>query len=112
MQRDMIAFEGDECDILVRQIRAIGEMTRLRLLTILAEHEGQFHVEQLAEQFGMAQPTISHHLGKLLDAQLIEAHRHGLYMYYHVRWPVLYHFFESIERLFGVKAVLQSTRGN
>ncbi|MGM3146267.1 ArsR/SmtB family transcription factor, partial [Bacillus cereus group sp. BC20] len=52
--------------------KALGDPTRLRLLSIVGNSEGQEAcVCDLTEPVGLSQPTVSHHLKLLLDAGFI-----------------------------------------
>ncbi len=39
---------------------------------------------ELVPLFDIAQPTLSHHLKKLRDAEIVDSERHGLWAYYYV----------------------------
>jgi ArsR family transcriptional regulator, arsenate/arsenite/antimonite-responsive transcriptional repressor len=60
---------------LARQLWAIGDEVRMRLLRLLPSSEDCDHgnnVSRLAEQLGLAQPTVSHHLRVLRQAGLVK----------------------------------------
>ena len=60
---------------LARQLWAIGDIVRLRILDLLppsADCQDANNVSALAEQLGLTQPTISHHLLVLRQAGLVE----------------------------------------
>jgi len=62
-------------DELARQLWAIGDITRLRILRLLPDSDNCEHgnnVSQLAEQLGLSQPTISHHLRVLRQAGIVQ----------------------------------------
>lgn len=62
-------------DELARQLWAIGDITRLRILRLLPDSANCEHgnnVSQLAEQLGLSQPTISHHLRVLRQAGIVQ----------------------------------------
>lgn len=67
-----------------RLLKAIADPTRLRILAILSEHEGDVCVYEMVEQFQLSQPTISHHLRILRDAQIVDLRKKGLYAYYYL----------------------------
>ena len=53
-------------------LKAIADPTRLRLLSMVAAHEGgEACVCDLTEPLGLTQPTVSHHLKVLVDAGLL-----------------------------------------
>lgn len=64
----------DNNDELAKQLWALGDPVRLRILQFLpytpnCEHHN--NVSQLAEKLGLSQPTISHHLRILRQAGLV-----------------------------------------
>jgi ArsR family transcriptional regulator len=65
--------------------KAVGDPTRLRLLTLIAAHEsGEACVCDLTGAFALSGPTISHHLKVLREAGLIAGDRRGTWIYYRV----------------------------
>ncbi len=65
--------------------KALGDPVRLRLLSLIASHEGgEACVCDLAGPFDVSQPTISHHLKVLREAGLIDCERRGTWVYYWV----------------------------
>lgn len=64
-------------------LKALGEPTRLRLVSLIAAHEGaEACVCDLTDPVGLSQPTVSHHLKILVDAGLIEREQRGKWAYY------------------------------
>lgn len=65
--------------------KALGDPARLRLLSLIASHEGgEACVCQLTGVFDLTGPTISHHLKVLREAGLITGERRGTWVYYRV----------------------------
>ncbi|WP_329249835.1 metalloregulator ArsR/SmtB family transcription factor [Actinoallomurus sp. NBC_01490] len=74
------AIEADE---LAPLFKAIGDPVRLRLLSLIACHEGgEACVCDLTSAFDLTAPTISHHLKVLKQAGLIDSERRGTWVYY------------------------------
>jgi DNA-binding transcriptional ArsR family regulator len=67
----------------VRVFRALGDATRQRMLSLL-ERDGEMCVSDLGRNFEMTQPSVSHHLRILRDADLVTAHKRGKEVYYAV----------------------------
>ncbi|MBX9739318.1 MAG: metalloregulator ArsR/SmtB family transcription factor [Beijerinckiaceae bacterium] len=65
---------------LIAALEAAGEITRLRLLALLAEAE--LTVTELVTILGQSQPRISRHLKLLVEAGLIERHREGAWAFF------------------------------
>lgn len=64
-------------------LKALGEPTRLRLVSLIAAHEGaEACVCDLTDPVGLSQPTVSHHLKVLVDAGLIDREQRGKWAYY------------------------------
>jgi ubiquinone/menaquinone biosynthesis C-methylase UbiE/DNA-binding transcriptional ArsR family regulator len=69
-----------ELETMVGVLKAAGEITRLRLLALLAE--GELSVKDLTEILGQSQPRVSRHLKLLADADLIVRHAEGAWAYF------------------------------
>ena len=71
-------------------LKALAEPARLRLLSLVASHEGgEACVCDLNEALDLSQPTVSHHLKVLHDAGLLEREKRGVWVYYRVQDQVL-----------------------
>ena len=71
---------------LSRMFKAMADPVRLRLLSLIASHEGgEACVCDLTGPFDVSQPTISHHLKVLREAGLVGSERRGTWVYYWVR---------------------------
>lgn len=70
---------------LARMFKALGDPVRLRLLSMVASHEGgEACVCDLSAGFELTQPTISHHLKVLRETGLLQCERRGTWVYYWV----------------------------
>jgi ArsR family transcriptional regulator len=69
---------------LVTQLRAAGEITRMRILALLAH--GELSVGELAQVLNQSQPRLSRHLKFLTGAGLVERLPEGAWVFY--RLPV------------------------
>lgn len=68
----------DEAAHYAALFKVLADPARLRLLSQLAEDGcGPISVSELANQSGLSQPTVSHHLKKLTEAGLLHKTRHG-----------------------------------
>jgi ArsR family transcriptional regulator len=64
--------------------KALGDPIRLQLVDVLRKHAGKVCVCELVPLFDISQPTLSHHLGKLRSAGILDSERRGLWAYYYV----------------------------
>ncbi len=70
---------------LASRMKALADPARLQLLSILlASEDGQACTCDLTEPLGLSQPTVTHHLRRLLDAGLVGAERRGVWTFYRV----------------------------
>ncbi len=68
---------------LARTLKAIADPARLRLLSMIAAHEGgEACVCDLTEPLGLSQPTVSHHLKVLVEAGLLTRDKRGVLAYF------------------------------
>jgi ArsR family transcriptional regulator, arsenate/arsenite/antimonite-responsive transcriptional repressor len=65
--------------------KALGDPIRLQLVDVLRKHAGKVCVCELVPLFDISQPTLSHHLGKLRTAGIVDSERRGLWAYYYVK---------------------------
>jgi ArsR family transcriptional regulator, arsenate/arsenite/antimonite-responsive transcriptional repressor len=64
-------------------LKALADPTRLRLVSMVAAHEGgEACVCDLTDPLGLTQPTISHHLKVLVDAGIFSRDQRGRWAYY------------------------------
>lgn len=63
--------------------KALSDITRLRCVTLLAEH-GELCVCELTHALGLPQPKVSHHLAALRKAGVVTGRKEGLWHYYRI----------------------------
>ena len=70
--------------------KAVADPVRLRLLSLIACHDGgESCVCDLLDAFDMTPPSISYHLKILREAGLISSERRGTWVYYRVNPDVM-----------------------
>ena len=69
-------------DKLIRLFKALADEHRQRMLELLKENE--LCVSEICRNFKMQQPSVSHHLGILKRAGLIEGRKEGKEVYYSI----------------------------
>jgi ArsR family transcriptional regulator len=65
-----------------RLFKALSDPHRVRIVNLLSNSDESICVCDLTEPLGLAQPTVSHHLRKLLDAGLVKREQRGTWSYY------------------------------
>lgn len=69
--------------------KTLGDPTRLKIIYLLSE--GPLHVGAVAGKLGLTAPTISHHLSRLKDCNLVYSRREKNTVYNHLNAKVLLH---------------------
>ena len=69
------------------QLKALGEPSRLRIVSAI--RAGPMSVSQIAEALGIEVVTVSHHLGILHHARLVQKERQGRFIVYSLSEGVL-----------------------
>jgi ArsR family transcriptional regulator len=66
--------------------KALGDPARVRILNLLATSEGEpVCVCHLTGPLGLSQPTVSHHMKRLLDAGIVEREQRGKWAYFSLK---------------------------
>jgi ArsR family transcriptional regulator len=79
-----------QADQVAPLLKALADPVRLRLLYLVASHEGgEACVCDLNVDFDLTQPTISHHLKVLHDSGLLDREKRGVWVYYRARTDAL-----------------------
>ncbi|MBC9731819.1 ArsR/SmtB family transcription factor [Nocardioides marmotae] len=77
------ALEAEDAQRLARMFKALGDPTRVRLLSLIAAHpEREACICDLTEPVGLSQPTVSHHMKQLVDAGLVVREQRGRWAFY------------------------------
>jgi ArsR family transcriptional regulator, arsenate/arsenite/antimonite-responsive transcriptional repressor len=94
------ALETTAAEALARVFRALGDPTRVRLLSLIAAHaDGEACVCDLTDPVGLSQPTVSHHLKQLVEAGLITREQRGKWAYYRVEQSAQDSLGDTLRRL-------------
>jgi len=78
-------LEIDDAARTARVLKALGDETRLAIVASLARAGCAQCVCEIEPMFNLSQPTISHHLKVLRDAELVDTERRGTWVYYSLR---------------------------
>ncbi|GAB3148192.1 metalloregulator ArsR/SmtB family transcription factor [Microbacterium neimengense] len=79
------ALSPEEAERTARTFKALGDPTRVRLLSLIAaSDDGEACICDLTEPVGLSQPTVSHHMKLLVDAGLATREQRGRWAYFRV----------------------------
>lgn len=84
---------------LAQIFKALGEPARMAILKLLPDSDDckdVYNVSELAEELGLSQPTVSHHLCVLKNAGLVQCRKMCRDKYYWLDRPVLTAAFEKL----------------
>ncbi|WP_244929029.1 metalloregulator ArsR/SmtB family transcription factor [Nocardioides sp. W7] len=78
-------LEAEEAERLARMFKALGDPTRVRLLSLIAaQPEREACICDLVDPVGLSQPTVSHHMKQLVEAGLVVREQRGRWAFYRV----------------------------
>jgi ArsR family transcriptional regulator, arsenate/arsenite/antimonite-responsive transcriptional repressor len=69
-------------DASVEVLKALADPTRLQMVGVLKRATQPLCICDFTAAFDLSQPTISHHMGKLKDAGLVEVTKSGIWACY------------------------------
>ena len=76
---------ADEAEATADLFKALGDPARVRIVNCLATAEEPVCICELIEPLGLAQPTVSHHMKKLVDAGLVEREQRGKWAFFSLK---------------------------
>jgi ArsR family transcriptional regulator, arsenate/arsenite/antimonite-responsive transcriptional repressor len=77
-----LALSNEEAEATARLFAALGDPHRVKIVNLLATSSEPVCVCKLMQPLGLAQPTVSHHLRKLVEAGLLEREQRGKWAFY------------------------------
>ena len=78
-------LDADQAQGLARMFKALGDPTRVRLLSLIAaQPEREASIGELGGPIGLSQPTVPHHMKQLVDAGLVIREQRGRWAFYRV----------------------------
>jgi ArsR family transcriptional regulator len=75
----------EEAGATAELFKALGDPARVRIVNTLATKGEPVCICDLVEPLGLSQPTVSHHMKKLLDAGLVDREQRGKWAYFSLR---------------------------
>jgi len=77
------ALDSEAASRLAAVLRVLADPGRLRILSLIeSQPTREACVCHLTDALGLSQPTVSHHLRVLYEAQLVDRERRGNWVYY------------------------------
>jgi ArsR family transcriptional regulator len=73
---------ADDAEATAALFKALADPARVRIVSMLARSPEPACVCELTPSLGLSQPTVSHHLKKLVQAGLLEREQRGVWAFY------------------------------
>lgn len=80
----------------IRLFKALADSNRLQIIESLQNGEKCACI--LLEELNIAQPTLSHHMKILIDAELVNYRKEGKWMHYSLREDIKNHIIGNLEK--------------
>lgn len=78
------AISAEDADATASLFKALADPTRVRIVNLLANSSEPVCVCNLTDEFELSQPTMSHHLKKLVSAGLLTREQRGTWAYFSI----------------------------
>jgi ArsR family transcriptional regulator len=76
------ALSNEEAEATARLFAALGDPARVKIVNLLATNREPVCICNLTRPLGLAQPTVSHHMKKLVEAGLLEREQRGKWAFF------------------------------
>jgi ArsR family transcriptional regulator, arsenate/arsenite/antimonite-responsive transcriptional repressor len=93
---------------LSKTLQALADPTRREILRLLSERD--LSAGEIAENFDISLPSISHHLSTLKNAELVTTERNGQSIVYSLNATVVQEFLQQMMDTFSVGANKEKPR--
>jgi ArsR family transcriptional regulator len=91
------SLSEDQAEATARLFKALADPHRVRIVNLLATSPDPVCVCELTRPLGLSQPTVSHHLKKLVQAGLLEREQRGTWAYYSLNHDTLGRLAATVE---------------
>jgi ArsR family transcriptional regulator len=78
-------LDADEAAATAELFKALGDPGRVRIVNLIATSSEPVCACELYEPLGLSQPTVSHHLKRLVEAGLLDREQRGKWAYFTLR---------------------------
>jgi ArsR family transcriptional regulator, arsenate/arsenite/antimonite-responsive transcriptional repressor len=78
-------LSADEAEAAAELFKALSDPARVRIVNLLATSTEAVCICEMIEPIGLSQPTVSHHMKKLLDVGLVDREQRGKWAYFSLR---------------------------
>jgi ArsR family transcriptional regulator len=79
---DEVGLTAEDAEATAALFKALGDPARVRIVNLLARSPEAACVCEITPAVGLSQPTVSHHLKKLVQAGLLQREQRGVWAFY------------------------------
>ena len=79
--------------------KALGDVSRLKILKEVQKSNGRLECSTIVSFLNLSQPSVSHHIKKLVDAELLAPQKEGRFYYYSLNESVLEDYLATLKKL-------------
>jgi len=79
------SLTAEQAEATAELFKALGDPARVRIVNLLATASGPVCICDLIGPVGLSQPTVSHHMKKLLDAGFVEREQRGKWAFFSLK---------------------------
>jgi len=83
------SLSDGQAEATARVFKALADPHRVKIVNLLATSPDPVCVCEFTAPLGLSQPTVSHHLKKLVQAGLLEREQRGTWAYYSLNHDIL-----------------------
>ena len=92
------ALSSEEAALTAELFKALADPTRVRIVNLLAASSEPVCLCDINARFELSQPTLSHHLKKLVGAGLLEREQRGTWAFYSINEQALKRLGELVRK--------------
>jgi len=79
--------------------KALGDRNRLLILKAIRANDGNLDCSAIVTSLALTQPSVSHHIKKLTEADIILAHKEGRFYSYSINEKLLDNYVNTLKNL-------------
>lgn len=79
--------------------KALSDVNRLKIVQAIQSCEDKLECSTITASLNLSQPSVSHHIKKLVDAELIEPQKEGRFYFYSLNKEVMENYLVALKKL-------------
>ncbi|SDF00649.1 ArsR/SmtB family transcription factor [Ulvibacter litoralis] len=79
--------------------KALSDSNRLKILQYMQQHQGKMECQEIGSFLDLTQPSISHHIKKLVEADLIQPQKEGRHYNYTIHAKTWEEYITSLTKM-------------